>query len=178
MRCGPLLYEDGPLGDVVLSAFIARREGLQRVHGLGLEIIGPQSSKATMRIVNFARSNRLVFTWRDPEHADDPAAATLMEGLDEAQLPVVRLPGGLDPRGRSPGQLSRALGIGRELAAREQADLLVIGAGPAGLGAAVYGASEGLDTLLVDSTGLGGQAGTSRRIENYLGFLPGSAARN
>ena len=82
-----LLYEDGPLSDVVLSAFIARREGLQRVHGLGLEIIGPQSSKATMRIVNFARSNRLVFTWRDPEHADDPAAATLMKSLDEAQLP-------------------------------------------------------------------------------------------
>ncbi len=168
-----LLYEDGPLSDVVLSAFIARREGLQRVHGLGLEIIGPQSSKATMRIVNFARSNRLVFTWRDPEHADDPAAAILMESLDEAQLPVVRLPGGLEFESPSPGQLSRALGIGRELAAREEADLLIIGAGPAGLGAAVYGASEGLDTLLVDSTGLGGQAGTSRRIENYLGFPAG-----
>jgi thioredoxin reductase (NADPH) len=168
-----LLYEDGPLSDVVLSAFIARREGLQRVHGLGLEIIGPQSSKATMRIVNFARSNRLVFTWRDPEHADDPSAVTLIESLDEAQLPVVRLPGGLEFESPSPGRLSRALGIGRELAAREEADLLIIGAGPAGLGAAVYGASEGLDTLLVDSTGLGGQAGTSRRIENYLGFPAG-----
>jgi thioredoxin reductase (NADPH) len=65
------------------------------------------------------------------------------------------------------------LGIGRELGPREEVDLLVVGAGPAGLGAAVYGASEGLDTLVLDSTGLGGQAGASRRIENYLGFPAG-----
>ncbi len=69
--------------------------------------------------------------------------------------------------------MSRALGIGRELAPREEVDLVVIGGGPAGLGAAVYGASEGLSTLVVESTALGGQAGTSRRIENYLGFPAG-----
>jgi thioredoxin reductase (NADPH) len=73
----------------------------------------------------------------------------------------------------SPGELSRSLGIGRELAAREEVDLLIVGAGPAGLGAAVYGASEGLDTLVVESSALGGQAGESRRIENYLGFPAG-----
>jgi thioredoxin reductase (NADPH) len=67
----------------------------------------------------------------------------------------------------------RALGVGRELAPREEVDLLVVGAGPAGLAAAVYGASEGLDTLIVESTALGGQAGSSRRIENYLGFPAG-----
>jgi thioredoxin reductase (NADPH) len=71
------------------------------------------------------------------------------------------------------GQVSRALGIGRELEPREEVDLVVVGAGPAGLGAAVYGASEGLDTLVIDSTTLGGQAGSSRRIENYLGFPAG-----
>jgi thioredoxin reductase (NADPH) len=168
-----LLYEDGPLSDVVLSAFIARREGLQRVQGIGLEIVGPHSSKATMRMLDFARSNRLPLTWRDTEHADDPGAAALVEGLDEARLPLVRLPGGVELQGPSPGQVSRALGIGRELAPREEVDLLVVGAGPAGLGAAVYGASEGLDTLVVESTGLGGQAGASRRIENYLGFPAG-----
>lgn len=69
--------------------------------------------------------------------------------------------------------MSRALGIGLELGPREEVDLLVVGAGPAGLGAAVYGASEGLETLVVESTALGGQAGTSRRIENYLGFPAG-----
>ena len=168
-----LLYEDGPLSDVVLSAFIARREALQRVQGLGLEIVGPRSSKATMRMLEFARSNRLPLTWRDPERADDPAAAALVVGLDETRLPLVRLPGGSELQGPSPGQVSRALGIGRELAPREEVDLLVVGAGPAGLGAAVYGASEGLETLVVDGTGLGGQAGASRRIENYLGFPAG-----
>ena len=168
-----LLYEDGPLSDVVLSAFIARREALQTVPGLGLEIVGPRSSTATMRMLDFARSNRLPLTWRDPERADDPAAAALVGGLDETRLPLVRLPGGVELQGPSPGQVFRALGIGRELAPREEADLLVVGAGPAGLGAAVYGASEGLDTLVVESTGLGGQAGVSRRIENYLGFPAG-----
>ena len=74
---------------------------------------------------------------------------------------------------RRNGEVSRALGIGLELEPREEVDLLVVGGGPAGLGAAVYGASEGLDTLVVESTALGGQAGASRRIENYLGFPAG-----
>ena len=168
-----VLYEDGPLSDVVLAAFIARREGLQRIEGLGLEIVGPHSSEATMRMLEFARGNRLPLTWRDPERGDDPAAAALVADLDESRLPLVRLPGGTELQGPSPGEVSRALGIGRELAPREEPDLLVVGAGPAGLGAAVYGASEGLDTLVIDSGGLGGQAGTSRRIENYLGFPAG-----
>ena len=85
----------------------------------------------------------------------------------------MRLPGGTELHAPSPGQVSRSLGIGRELAPREEVDLLVIGGGPAGLGAAVYGASEGLETLVVESTVLGGQAGASRRIENYLGFPAG-----
>src|SRR6516165_9505061 len=164
---------DGQFSDVVLSAFISRREALQQVQGLGLEIVGPHSSRATMQMLEFARSNRLPLTWRDPERADDPAAAALVAGLDEARLPLVRLPGGSELEGPSPGQVSRALGIGRELAPREEVDLLVVGAGPAGLGAAVYGASEGLDTLVIDGSALGGQAGVSRRIENYLGFPAG-----
>ena len=168
-----LLYEDESFSDLVLSTFIARREALQQVGGVGLEIVGPRSSGATMRMLDFARSNRLPFTWRDSERADDPSAAASVAGLDSAELPLVRLPGGAELRGPSTGQVSRALGIGRELAAREEADLLVVGAGPAGLGAAVYGASEGLDTLILESTGLGGQAGASRRIENYLGFPAG-----
>jgi thioredoxin reductase (NADPH) len=73
----------------------------------------------------------------------------------------------------SSGDVLRALGVGAELERREDVDLLVVGAGPAGLASAVYGASEGLDTLVVESTALGGQAGSSRRIENYLGFPAG-----
>ncbi len=168
-----LLFEDAALSDLVLAAFIARREALQAVRGLGLEIVGPHSSDATRGVLDFARSNRLPFSWRDPERGEDPAAAELVAGLDEASLPLVRLPGGAELHHPSAGQVSRALGIGLELAPREEVDLLVVGAGPAGLGAAVYGASEGLDTLVVDSSGLGGQAGMSRRIENYLGFPAG-----
>ena len=125
-----------------------------------------------MRMLEFARSNRLPFTWRDPD-ARTTRRGCARRGLDAASLPLVRLPGGVELRGPTTGQVSRALGIGRELAPREEVDLVVVGGGPAGLGAAVYGASEGLDTLVVEGTALGGQAGSSRRIENYLGFPAG-----
>jgi len=166
-----LLFDDEPLSDLLLSTFIARREALQRVDGIGLEVIGPHSSEPTLRMVSFARSNRLPFTWRDPER--DPTADELVAGLDANSLPLVRLPGGLELHAPSTGDVLRALGIGAELAPREEVDLVVVGGGPAGLGAAVYGASEGLDTLVVESTALGGQAGSSTRIENYLGFPAG-----
>src|SRR5690349_7301964 len=104
-----LLFEDGPLSDLVLSAFIARREALQRLPGVGLEIIGPHSSAATMRMVEFARNNRLPYNWRDSDAVDDSSAA-VVTGLDAAQLPVVRLPGGLALQAPSPGEVSRALG--------------------------------------------------------------------
>jgi thioredoxin reductase (NADPH) len=156
-----LLFEDGPLSDLVLSTFIVRREALQRVQGIGLEIVGPRSSAATMRMLDFLRANRLPYTWRETATPDG------------AEPPLVRLPGGAELQDPSRGELLRALGIGRELAARDEVDLLVVGGGPAGLAAAVYGASEGLDTLIVESTALGGQAGSSRRIENYLGFPAG-----
>lgn len=168
-----IMFEDGPLGDLLMSAFVARREALQQVQGVGFEIIGPRSSEQTRRMAEFARRNRLPFTWRDTEHSEDPAAAALIADFDAQQIPLVRLPGGIEMRNPSGGELSRALGIGAELAAHEVVDLVVIGGGPAGLGAAVYGASEGLTTLVVEGTALGGQAGTSRRIENYLGFPAG-----
>jgi thioredoxin reductase (NADPH) len=166
-----LLFDDGPFSETVLSAFTSRREFLQQRAGLGPEVIGPRSSEATRQMNEFLRGNRFVFTRRDP--ATDPAAAKLIEGFTEAELPLVRLPGGPDLRGPSPGQVSRALGVGLDLGPSEDVDLLVVGAGPAGLGAAVYGASEGLDTLVIEAGSLGGQAGTSRRIENYLGFPAG-----
>jgi thioredoxin reductase (NADPH) len=156
-----VLFDDGPLSDVVLSTFIARREALQRVEGVGVEIVGPRSSEATMRMIDFARANRLPFTWRETTPPDG------------TEPPLVRLPGGSELHHPSRGEVLRAIGIGRELAPREEVDLLVIGGGPAGLAAAVYGASEGLDTLIVEGTALGGQAGSSRRIENYLGFPAG-----
>ena len=168
----PLLFEDGPLGDLLLSAFMSRREALQQ-QDVGMEVFGPRSSEPTRRIIEYARRNRLPHIWHDPEHTPDPADVALIDGLDPGDVPLVRLPGGIELRNPSSGEVSRALGIGLELALREEVDLVVIGGGPAGLGAAVYGASEGLETLVVEGTALGGQAGTSRRIENYLGFPAG-----
>ena len=166
-----LLFEDGSLSDLLLSAFIERRELLQQEEGVGLEIVGPRDSArpATCSTSPAASGSPTPGSTR---RASEEAAA-LAAALDPEELPLVRLPGGAELRRPSNGELSRALGIGLELSEREEVDLLVIGGGPAGLGAAVYGASEGLDTLLVEGTGLGGQAGTSRRIENYLGFPAG-----
>jgi thioredoxin reductase (NADPH) len=166
-----LLFEDGSLSDLLLSAFIERRELLQQRDGVGIEIIGPRESSETRRLLEFARRLRLPHSWLAPEESEE--AAALIEQADPAEIPIVRLPGGGELRGPTNGELSRALGIGLELGQREEVDLLVVGGGPAGLGAAVYGASEGLDTLVIESTVLGGQAGSSRRIENYLGFPAG-----
>jgi thioredoxin reductase (NADPH) len=168
-----LLLDDGGLSDAILGAFISRREALQQREGIGFEVIGPRSSASTRALVDFARRSRLPFTWLDTEHEQSAQTLALVAGLGELELPLVRLPGGPDLRNPSAGEVSRALGIGLELAPREEVDLLVIGGGPGGLGAAVYGASEGLDTLVVEGSALGGQAGTSRRIENYLGFPAG-----
>ena len=171
----PLLFDDvrSPTCCCLRSWRAARRGSSSK--GFGLEVARPRSAGHIRRIVESRQRNRRPYTWRDPEHSDDAEARALIGALDPAELPLVRLPGGLELRGPSSGEVSRALGIGLELDANQEVDLLVIGAGPAGLGAAVYGASEGLDTLVVESTALGGQAGTSRRIENYLGFPAGIA---
>lgn len=161
-----LLFEDSGLSDLLLSAFIERRELLQQEEGIGIEIVGPRDSAETRQLLDFARRQKLPHSWVDPAESDTAA-------LGGEEMPLVRLPGGGELRRPSNGELSRALGIGLQLKPNEEVDLLVIGGGPAGLGAAVYGASEGLDTLVIESTVLGGQAGTSRRIENYLGFPAG-----
>jgi thioredoxin reductase (NADPH) len=166
-----LLFEDGALADLLLTAFVERRELLQQWEGIGIEIIGPRDSIETRRLRDFARRLRVPYSLLTPDASED--AAALVQRLDPSEIPLVRLPGGGELRAPTNGELSRALGIGLELKRREEVDLLVIGGGPAGLGAAVYGASEGLDTLVIESAVVGGQAGASRRIENYLGFPAG-----
>src|SRR3954452_11992189 len=130
----PLLFEDGPLGDILLLAFIARREALQQQQGIGVEIIGPRSSHATREMVDYVRRARVPYTWRDPEHDDDPGVATLVASLPPEQLPLVRLPGGSELRRPSGGEVWRALGIGTALDAREEGDLVGGGGGAAGGG--------------------------------------------
>jgi thioredoxin reductase (NADPH) len=166
-----LLFDNPSLSDLILGALVERRELLQRRQGIGPEIVGARESPDTRRLLEFARAQRLPHTWVDSTEATDGAGSAAEPSV--SAIPLVRLPGGVELLNPSNGELSRALGIGMELAPREEVDLLIVGGGPAGLGAAVYGASEGLNTLIVESRSIGGQAGTSRRIENYLGFPAG-----
>ena len=166
-----LLFDDPSLSDLILGALVERREVLQRRQGIGPEIIGQHDSPDTRRLLEFARAQRLPHSWVDLAETTDSAGPAAEPSV--SATPLVRLPGGVELVNPSNGELSRALGIGLALAPREKVDLLIIGGGPAGLGAAVYGASEGLDTLIVESRSIGGQAGTSRNIENYLGFPAG-----
>jgi len=164
-----LLFDDSSMSELLLGAFVSRRELLQQNQGVGMEIEGSRDSEATRRLLDYARRTRLPYTWIEPQaNADDGPTRS-----DAAAAPRVRLPGGEELINPTNGELSRTVGIGLELPPREEVDLLIVGGGPAGLGAAVYGASEGLDTLVVEGTVMGGQAGTSRKIENYLGFPAG-----
>ena len=135
-------------------------------------MIGSRYSQDTFRVRDFLAKNRVPFTWLDLEA--DPQVKQLLKqfGVTEADTPVVAWGHKLLLRNPSNRQLAEALGLRRPL---EQTvyDLVVVGAGPAGLAAAVYGASEGLSTVVLERTGPGGQAGRSMRIENYLGFPTG-----
>jgi thioredoxin reductase (NADPH) len=161
------------LGDTILQAFIARRQ-LLRESGefAGIRVIGSRYSSDTSRVRDFLAKNRLPFTWLDLEANPDVTQLLQQFGVSEADTPVVTWGRKLILRNPSDRELAEALGIRRPLE-HTTYDLIVVGAGPAGLGAAVYAASEGLTTVVLESAGPGGQAGRSMRIENYLGFPTG-----
>jgi thioredoxin reductase (NADPH) len=161
------------LGDTILQAFIARRQ-LLRESGefAGTRVIGSRYSSDTSRVRDFLAKNRLPFTWLDLEANTDVAQLLKQFEVSEADTPVVIWGRKLILRNPSDRELADALGIRRPLK-NTTYDLIVVGAGPAGLGAAVYAASEGLTTVVLESAGPGGQAGRSMRIENYLGFPTG-----
>jgi thioredoxin reductase (NADPH) len=168
-----LLNQCPALSDIILQAFIARRQLLRESPNfIGLRVIGSRYSPDTFRVRDFLSRNRVLFTWVDLE--SDPEVDQLLKGfgLTEADTPVVACAHMLLLRNPSNQALADEIGIHQSLE-RTVYDLVVVGAGPAGLAAAVYGASEGLRTAVLDSVGPGGQAGSSMRIENYLGFPTG-----
>jgi thioredoxin reductase (NADPH) len=161
------------LSDIILQAFIARRQLMRESPDFtGLRVIGSRYSADTFRVRDFLAKNRVLFTWVDVE--TDPQVDQLLKqfGVTETDTPVVACSHRLLLRNPSNRQLADAIGLHQPL---EQTlyDLVVVGAGPAGLAAAVYGASEGLRTVVLERTAPGGQAGGSMRIENYLGFPTG-----
>ncbi|WP_307800498.1 FAD-dependent oxidoreductase [Actinomadura nitritigenes] len=168
-----LIACDPPLGDLILRAYVIRRSMLIG-SGTGLRIVGSRFSADSRRLLEFAARNRLPHRWIDLE--DDPSGETLLRhfGIAPQDAPVVVWGAERVLRNPSNAELAQAVGLTTP-ASPPDTDLLVVGAGPAGLAAAVYGASDGLTTMVVDAVATGGQAGTSPRIENYLGFPAGIA---
>ena len=161
------------ISDIILQAFIARRQLLRESPNFtGLRVIGSRYSPDTFRVRDFLSKNRILFTWVDVE--TDPDVDRLLKrfGVTESDTPVVACGAMLLLRNPSNRQLADAIGIRQPLEDLVY-DLVVVGAGPAGLAAAVYGASEGLRTAVLETAAPGGQAGSSMRIENYLGFPTG-----
>src|SRR5262247_1292875 len=167
-----IMAERPALGELLLRAFIARRELLVASDFQGLRVLGAGSSRDTFRIRDFLARNQVPFTWIDVDRESQVREILRGFGLTEEDTPVVVF--GSEPLLRNPSAraLAELIGVRRPLVQKTY-DLVVVGGGPAGLAAAVYGSSEGLATVVIDSIAPGGQAGTSSKIENYLGFATG-----
>ncbi len=169
-----VMAQEPGLSELILRTFLLRHSILTG-RGSGLTLIGSRFDPGTRRLLEVLARNRLVSRWLELEGSPDAEAMLRELDVPVADLPIVLVPGG--PLLRNPGsrELLDALGLSgpgdTDLPA--VCDLLVVGAGPGGLAAAVYGASEGMATVLAEDTALGGQAGTSSRIENLLGFPAG-----
>jgi thioredoxin reductase (NADPH) len=171
-RLKEIVTEEPNLSDIILRAFLARRSYMMRT-GLGLRIIGSRHSGDATRLREFAARNRLPHVWI--ELGDGPEAEALLGrfGAKPSETPVAIWQGEDVLKNPTNSEFAHTVGLTIDAPRERTYDLVVVGAGPAGLGASVYGASEGLSTLALESVALGGQAGTSSRIENYPGFPAG-----
>ena len=168
-----LMIGSAEIGETVMRALILRRVGLIEEGAAGAIIIGAQDASAVVRLQGFLA--RLGYPYQLLDARGDGEGHALIErfGVTPDELPLVVCPDGSLLRRPSEIDLARCLGITPEIDPNKLYDLAVVGAGPAGLAAAVYAASEGLSTIVLDGLAIGGQAGASNRIENYLGFPTG-----
>ncbi|MDI1289080.1 MAG: FAD-dependent oxidoreductase, partial [bacterium] len=167
-----IMDEDPELSDIMLRAFLARRRLLQDGPAArSIEIIGSSMSASTLALRTYAARQRMPHVWLDADEPEGQAVMDLVD-LEPRDLPAVLV---LDKvlRRATPGEFAEELGLTYRRADDNPVDVIVIGGGPAGLAAAMYAASEGLATVLLDSVSVGGQAAASSRIENYLGFPSG-----
>jgi thioredoxin reductase (NADPH) len=171
-RLRALLIAEADLGERIMRALILRRVGLIEA-GAGPVVIGDEADADVLRLVNFLRRNGHPYRNLDP--ANDSCAQTLVERfkVEPEELPIVLCPTGQLLRKPSEDQLARCFGLVAPIDPDRLYDVVVIGAGPAGLATSVYAASEGLSVVTIDCRSFGGQAGASARIENYLGFPTG-----
>jgi thioredoxin reductase (NADPH) len=172
-----VLVEEADLGERIMRAFMLRRLGLLQEGIGGPVIVGRAVDRTVLRLEGFLASNGHPYRRFDPD--TDQAAQIIVErfGLTDGDLPVVLCPNGEVLRDPSEMDLAQRLGMVRTIDESRVYDVAIIGAGPAGLAAAVYAGSEGLSTIVLESRSFGGQAGASSRIENYLGFPAGIAGQ-
>lgn len=161
------------VADLIFNAFSARREVLRQGDGArAIRIVGSRYSSDAMALRAFATRSHLPHVWIDLEDAADPEVLLASMGLRPPDTPAVITPTAV-LRHATPGEFAEHLGLTFRPVPGTLFDLVVIGTGPAGLASAVYGASEGLNTVTLDAVAVGGQAGASSRIENYVGFPNG-----
>ncbi|HET9816661.1 MAG TPA: FAD-dependent oxidoreductase [Xanthobacteraceae bacterium] len=172
-RLRALLIAEAELGERIMRALILRRMGLLETGAGGPVIVGRPGNGDVLRLEGFLRRNGHPRQTLDPDA--DAEAKALIERfhIDPGQLPIVLCPGGQLLRNPSEDELARCIGLVQPIDPRRVYDVAIVGAGPAGLAAAVYAGSEGLSVLVLDCRAFGGQAGASARIENYLGFPTG-----
>ena len=168
-----LITGETDIGEIIMRAFILRRVGLIRHAQGGVQLVGPGHDGDTIRLQRFMTRNGYPHHLLDTEADADAGGFLECFAITADQLPVLILPGNELLRNPSNLELAEKLGITEVLDPMTIYDVAVVGAGPAGLAAAVYAASEGLSTIVIESTAPGGQAGTSSKIENYLGFPTG-----
>jgi len=168
-----LIQTDGELSDILMRAFILRRVQLIAAGVGDIVLIGSSYSAHTLRIKEFLMRNGHPNSYIDLER--DPDVQNLLDSfqISANEIPVLIWYGQLVLRNPSNQQIADCLGLNESIDQTQLRDLVVIGAGPSGLAAAVYGASEGLDVLVLETSSPGGQSGSSSRIENYLGFPTG-----
>ena len=172
-RLHDVLVGEAELGERIMRALILRRVGLLEQGAGGPVIVGNPGNPDVLRLEGFLARNAHPHHLVDPD--EDPEARTLVERFHVApyELPIVVCPSGRMLRNPSERELARCIGLVQPIDPGKTYDAVIVGAGPAGLAAAVYAASEGLRVLVLDSRAFGGQAGASARIENYLGFPTG-----
>src|SRR3989442_8211605 len=161
--------QDKSLSDQILVVFTARRAILIDV-GTGINLIGSRFSPDSRRLRDFLARNRVPHQWIDLEQDQEADALLSGLGVEPDQTPVVIASGGEILRSPSNAELGKAIGLGSRGSPPALCDVVVVGAGPAGLAAALYAASEWLDVQCVEAVASGGQAGTSARVGNYPGF--------
>lgn len=168
-----LAASEADIGELLMRAFILRRVELIATGFGGVTLLGSAHDAETHRIRAFLIRNGYPYRLLDPDEEDEAAALVITFALDTEDLPVLLTSDGTMLRNPGNADVADALGLTERRDPDRVFDLVIVGAGPAGLAAAVYGASEGLDTLVIEADAPGGQAGTSSRIENYLGFPTG-----